>query len=74
MILSFETPKKLRSAEKHNEMYQSNAGVNGTYVPNMSKEDMNLWKAKHIKGSDDCLEWDHLSVALKHLAGYSRLG
>ena len=67
MILSFETPKKLRSAEKHNEMYQSNAGVNGTYVPNMSKEDMNLWKAKHIKGSDERVEIRKLLVVHRFL-------
>jgi len=56
MILSFETPKKLRTAEKHNEMHQSDSGIAGTYVPNMSKEDMNLWKAKHIKGDDERVE------------------
>jgi hypothetical protein len=37
-------------------MFQSDAGINGTYVPNMSKEDMNLWKAKHIKGDDERIE------------------
>jgi len=55
-VLSFEVPKKLRSAEKHNEMFQSDSGIAGTYVPNMSKEDMDLWKAKHIKGEDERIE------------------
>ena len=55
-VLSFETPKKLHSAEKHNEIYQSDSGIAGTCVPNMSKEDMNLWKAKHIKGDDERIE------------------
>ncbi len=55
-VLTFEVPKKLRSAEKHNEMFQSDSGIAGTFVPNMSKEDMNLWKAKHIKGDDERIE------------------
>jgi hypothetical protein len=55
-VLIFEVPKKLRSAEKHNEMFQSDSGIVGTYVPNMSNEDMNLWKAKHIKGDDERIE------------------
>ncbi|MFA5207551.1 MAG: hypothetical protein WC428_02725 [Candidatus Paceibacterota bacterium] len=55
-ILSFEIPKKLRSADKHNEMFLSDSGIAGTYVPNMSNEDMNLWKAKHIKGDDERIE------------------
>jgi hypothetical protein len=56
MVLSFEASKKLRNAEMHNEMFQSNAGINGTYVPNMSEEDKNKWKAKHIKGDDERIE------------------
>lgn len=55
-VLSFETPKKLRSAEKHNAIYQSDSGIAGTYVPNMDKRDMELWKAKHIKGDDERIE------------------
>lgn len=55
-MLSFEKPKKLRKTKKHNKMYQSDSGIAGTYVPNMSKEDMNLWKAKHIKGNDERVE------------------
>lgn len=55
-ILNFNAPKKLRSAEEHNNTYQSDSGIAGTYVPNMSQEDMNSWKAKHIKGSDERIE------------------
>ena len=55
-VLTFEVPKKLRSTEKHNEMHTSDSGIAGTYVPNMSKEDMELWKAKHIKGEDERIE------------------
>lgn len=55
-VLDFEKPKKVRSTEEHNEMFQSDSGVAGTYVPNMSKEDMNKWKAKHIKGEDERVE------------------
>jgi hypothetical protein len=55
-ILSFEKPKKVRSTEKHNEMFSSDSGVAGTYVPNMSEEDELKWKAKHIKGDDERVE------------------
>lgn len=55
-VLSFEVPKKLRSTEKHNEMHMSDSGIAGTYVPNMSKKDMELWKAKHITGADERIE------------------
>lgn len=55
-VLDFEKPKKVRSTEEHNEKFQSDSGVAGTYVPNMSKEDMNKWKAKHIKGEDERVE------------------
>lgn len=55
-ILSFETPKKLRSTEEHNEMFQSDSGIAGTYIPNMSEEDMKKFKAKHIKGEQERIE------------------
>jgi hypothetical protein len=55
-VLCFDAPKKLRSAEKHNEMFQSDSGVAGTYVPNMSEADQNKWKAKHIMGEDERIE------------------
>jgi molecular chaperone DnaK (HSP70) len=49
-ILTFEKPKKVRSTEEHNDMYSSDCGVEGTYVPNMSDEDNEKWKAKYISG------------------------
>lgn len=55
-ILSFDTPKRLRTTEEHNGSYQSDCGIPGTYVPNMSKEDMLKWNAKHIKGTDERIE------------------
>ena len=55
-ILNFDTPKKLRSTEKHNEMFQSDSGIAGTYVSNMSNEDLGVWKDKHIKGKDERIE------------------
>jgi hypothetical protein len=56
MILSFEKPKKARSTEEHNELFSSDCGVAGTFVPNMSKEDQKKWKAKHISGKDERIE------------------
>jgi hypothetical protein len=55
-LLEFEKPKKIRSTEEHNKMYSSSADAAGTYVPNMSKEDMLKWKAKHITGEDERIE------------------
>lgn len=55
-ILDFTKPKKLRSTEEHNEMYQSDSGVAGTYVPNMSKEDEQKWRGKQIGGQDPRIE------------------
>ncbi len=55
-VLDFEKPKKVRTTEEHNEMFSSDSGVAGTYVPNMSKEDMNKWKAKHITGEEERVE------------------
>ena len=56
MILSFDKPKKNRSTEEHNEMFVSDSGIAGTYVPNMSDEDTKKFKAKHIKGDDERVE------------------
>jgi len=55
-LLNFEKPKKKRSTEEHNEMHMSDSGVAGTYVPNMSDEDRERWKAKHIKGNNERIE------------------
>jgi hypothetical protein len=56
MILDFEKPKKVRSTEEHNNLFSSDCGVAGTFVPNMSKDDMYKWKAKHINGNDERIE------------------
>jgi hypothetical protein len=50
MLLKFYKPEKLRHHKEHNRMYASDINVAGTYVPNMSVEDMKEWKAKLIKG------------------------
>lgn len=55
-LLCFDKPKKVRSTEKHNKMFQSDSGIAGTYVPNMSKNDTEKWKGKHIKGDDERIE------------------
>jgi hypothetical protein len=56
MVLDFNKPKKLRSADEHNGMYQSDSGVAGTFVPNMSSTDRAKWKAKQIDGKDPRIE------------------
>ena len=55
-LLCFDKPKKIRSTEEHNEMHQSDSGIAGTYVPNMTNEDKEKWKAKHIKGDNERIE------------------
>ena len=55
-ILDFDKPKKVRSTKEHNEIYQSDSGVAGTYMPNMSEEDNKKWKAKRINGDDERVE------------------
>jgi len=56
MILSFDKPRKLRLTEEHNREHQSDAYVDGTFVPNMSEKDMAKWKAKRIGGDDPRVE------------------
>jgi hypothetical protein len=56
MILDFEKPQKIRSTEKHNEMYSSDSGIDGTYVSNMSEADTKKFKAKHITGEHERVE------------------
>lgn len=55
-VLSFEKPAKLRSSSEHADKYQSDSGVPGTYVPNMSDEDKRRWKGKVCGGSDPRVE------------------
>lgn len=47
-ILVWDKPKKARSSEKHAEMFVADGAPPGTYVPNMSKNDMDKWKAKLV--------------------------
>jgi|SRR5271157_1083137 len=56
MVLDFDKPRKLRPTEEHNEEHQSDAYVDGTFVPNMSEKDMLKWKGKKIGGSDPRVE------------------
>jgi hypothetical protein len=49
-MISWEKPNKLRPTEEHNNMFSSDSGIAGTYVPNMSREDMLKWKGKKIIG------------------------
>ena len=55
-LLDFTKPQKKRSTEDHNKRYSSDSGIPGTYVPNMSDDDMYKWKAKHIKGDNERIE------------------
>lgn len=55
-LLNFDVPKKINSEEEHNRKYQSDCGAGGTYVPNMSEEDMKRWKCKHVKGDNERVE------------------
>lgn len=50
-VINWDKPKKLRSTEQHNEMYSNETGA--VYVPNMSKEDQEIWKGKLINGGKD---------------------
>lgn len=52
-ILTFEKPKRLRPAAEHNQEYQSDTDIAGTYVQNMAREDQLRWKAKFIKTGED---------------------
>jgi hypothetical protein len=56
MILDFDKPKKLRPTVAHNAVHSSDSGVDGTYVPNMSRKDRAKWKAKQIGGDDPRVE------------------
>lgn len=56
MILNFSTPPKSLPGEEHNERYQSDTGIPGTYVPNMPESWRRTFKAKHIKGDDPRIE------------------
>lgn len=52
-VLSFEKPKKTIPQSVHNELYVSDGGVPGTWVPNMSEDDNRRWKGKAVFGGGD---------------------
>ena len=56
MILDFNKPEKIMTNKERLEKYSSDSEVPGTYVPNMSKDDMYKWKAKYVKGIDERVE------------------
>jgi len=45
-IINWDKPKKAMPTEAHNNHFSSDSGIAGTYVPNMSREDMIKWKGK----------------------------
>jgi len=55
-LLSFDKPKKVRPTKEHNDMFTSDSGVAGTYVPNMSDTDRERWKGKYITGENERIE------------------
>jgi len=55
-LLSWDKPKKARTTEKHNNTFVADGAPPGTYVPNMSDEDVHKWKAKLIGGKDQRVE------------------
>lgn len=55
-VLSWDEPKKSRPTEEHNETFVADGAPPGTYVPNMSEEDKEKWKAKQIGGKDPRIE------------------
>ena len=55
-LLNFDTPQKLEDTKEHNSKYSSDCSIPGTYVPNMSTEWNNRWKARHIKGENERIE------------------
>lgn len=52
-VIDWNKPEKLRSTVEHNNMYSSDSGVAGTYMPNMSEEDMLKWKGKKFLKTDN---------------------
>lgn len=55
-IIDFERPKKVLPTKKHNAKYSSDSGIPGTFVPNMSEDDMVKWKGRHFRGNDERIE------------------
>ena len=47
-VINWGKPRKIHSSADHVEMYQSDSGVPGTYMPNMSDADIKAWKGKVV--------------------------
>ena len=56
MLIDFSKPKKIMREEERREKYSSDCSVPGTYVSNMSENDLIKWKGKHIKGKNERIE------------------
>jgi hypothetical protein len=54
-VLSWDKPKRKMPKEEWMKISADSAPP-GVYTPNMSKNDMLKWKAKHIKGDDERVE------------------
>lgn len=55
-FIMWDKPKRLRPKAEHDAMHSSDTEIDGTYVPNMSKEDNLRWKGKYIGGEDPRVE------------------
>jgi hypothetical protein len=47
-IINWDKPQKIRPSKEHAGMYSSDSGVPGTYMPNMSDDDIKKWKGKVV--------------------------
>lgn len=47
-LLSWDKPAKVRSTEEHNNTFVADDAPPGAYVPNMSREDAEKWRAKVV--------------------------
>lgn len=72
-LICWDKPKKIHSTEEHNDMYSSDSGVNGTYVPNMSAQDRAKWKGKvtHVTTSPQVEIRKNSFVIVVGLDGYT---
>lgn len=56
MLLDFNKPKKIMTEQERQDKYSSDCSIPGTFVPNMSINDMRKWKGQYIKGKDERVE------------------
>jgi len=72
-VLFWGKPKKIMREEQRRETYSSDSEVPGTYVPNMSDEDVKRWKAKlvgHRSGHPHVEIRKDTAVIIVSLGGY----